>query len=298
MSAKTFLRNHRKPLILIAIALTVAVAITAAIVLNHRSQALAQARSECDQALVTLTQTSADTQELITDTELISEVTTEREALKTLTDKAHMQCEGTAKEIKQATKQIQSLTGQLKTTYTDLSKKAQTVLEQAHASALDDVKTALQLATDTYTSSNGKVDAAITDPLKTAIDQANNEITHASAATISQYLQAIDKLKDLHQTLTTRTTATSKARQAYVTAQTREQAPPANTDTGSEYAGEYTETDQWNRIPDDYNPPQPAPEPAPPAPADNGGWVVTEEEDECWLGDTSGNPAVPIPCDP
>lgn len=208
--------------------------------------------------------------------------------------------------VKSAQEQAQSVLDKLTASFKDVREevagKATGEFDQAVKTLNEAIETAGKANREgVEKDATDKLDAALKEAK--AIDQAKPETLEAVADIEAAFTRA-DEASKSAKALSEATKAVNDAAQAKAQA---EQAQSSGgyeqtydgSYSGNSYSGGYSD---WNTGSNSsnggYNNPAPAPQPAPPANSDggsSGGWVVTDEQDICYEGDTSGN-SWEVPC--
>lgn len=305
MSTKLFKRlTKRQITAILATVAVIAIVATLGVIYYARSQAHAQALQACTQASETLKHAKADAQSALSKLDA-DEATAEAANLEGLLGQ-DFECDPGA-----STKTLKAQAVKI-TQQTDTTQAATKTLNQAQMAtaketlnqATGSLKSALEQAKEVLKTSEGKVsDNNARTKLSELIDQANQAITAHAPSELSAIREAANNLKQLLTDLTGQTAAVSSDHTNYLKTQaeaTRAQADAPTSDTrNTEY---YPDNNPGYSNDGNYYtaPSNPGNTGNTGDTGNNGGWVESYEPgpDECWLGDTSGNPAVPVPCDP
>ena len=209
--------------------------------------------------------------------------------------------------VKAAQEQAQSVLDELTTSFKgvreEVAAKATTEFDQAVKNLNEAIETAGKANREgVEKEATDKLDAALKEAK--AINQAKADKLD-TVADIEAVFTRADQASKAAKTLSEATKAVNDAAQAKAQAEQAqssggyEPAYESNGYGGNDYSGGYSD---WNTGSNSgnggYNNPAPAPQPAPPANSDggsSGGWVVTDEQDICYEGDTSGN-SWEVPC--
>ena len=290
---------------MLATVVLIAIVATLGVTYYARSQAHTQALQACTQASETLQEAKADAQTALSEMEA-DEATAEAANLEgSLGQDLECDPRDSAKVLKAQAVKITQQTDTIQAATKTLNQAQMSAAKETLTQATGSLKSALEQAKEVLKTSEGKVsDNNARTKLSELIDQANQAITARAPSEFKAIREAASNLKQLLTDLTAQTAAVSADHDNYLKTQAEAAQAQADAPTSSyepTYGGsQWAESSQTS----EYTPPQhqaPAPNTGSggnSSGSDNGGWVVTEEEDECWLGDTSGNPAVPVPCDP
>ncbi|MDO5048543.1 MAG: hypothetical protein Q4D87_01505 [Actinomycetaceae bacterium] len=319
---------YKRPPIIATIAVAL-IAVLVAVGLAWKTQADTKnareqyqtAQASYQQTLTELDQTKTQAASLIelaaqrakdTDTKTLAEAVEEADNLKGVeaqdasTLGLEKATEATA-AVKSAQEQAQSVLDELTTSFKDVREevagKAATEFDQAVKNLNEAIETAGKANREGVEKNvSDKLDAALKEAK--AIDQAKPDKLETVAdieAVFTRADEASKSAKALNEAIKAvndAAKAKAEAQQAQSSGgyeQTYDGGYSGNGYSGGGYSDWNTGSNGGNG---GYNNPAPAPQPAPPANSDggsSGGWVVTDEQDICYEGDTSGN-SWEVPC--
>ena len=303
MSTNKRLTKRQITTILATVAV-IAIVATLGVIYYARSQAHAQALQACTQASETLKHAKADAQTALSKLEA-DEATAEAANLEGLLGQ-DLECDPQAstKTLKAQAVKITQQTDTIQAATKTLSQAQMTAAKETLTQATDSLKSALEHAKEVLNISEGKInDNNARAALAKLIDQAKQAISADSPSELSAIREAASNLKQLLTDLTGQTAAVNSDHTNYLKTQAeaaRTQADAPTSDAGNtEY---YPDNNPGYSSGGNYYtaPSNPGNTGNTGDTGNNGGWVESYEPgpDECWLGNTSGNPAVPVPCDP
>ena len=305
MSTNKRLTKRQITAMLATVAL-IATVVTLSVSYYARTQAHAQALQACTQASEALKHAKADAQSALSKLEA-DEATAEAANLEgSLGQDLECDPQASTKTLKAQAVKITQQTDTIQAAAKTLNQAQMSAAKETLTQATGSLKSALEQAEEVLTISEGKInDNNARTKLSKLVDQAKQAISTGSPSELKSIREAASNLKQLLTDLTGQTAAVSSDHDNYLKTQAEAAQAQADAPTSSyepTYGGsQWAESSQSS----EYTPPQhqaPAPNTGSggnSSGSDNGGWVVTEEE-ECWqfLTDPKTDTTIRVPCTP